>query len=213
MAIYTGQLGLAEAYCAPLKSDRDDGLWPTVVCDEAGRALGLVYSNLASVTAALETGKGVYWSRKRGLWEKGASSGASQELLRLEVDCDRDCLRAIVRQTGPGFCHLETPSCWGEARGLAALEKTLADRLNNAPEGSYTARLFSEPSLLASKLREEADELASAESDPELVHEATDLLFFALTRLRAAGLGLAEIETELNRRALVQTRRGGDAKP
>lgn len=213
MAIYTGQLGLAEAYCAPLSSDREDGLWPTVVCDESSRALGLVYSNLASVTAALDSGKGVYWSRKRGLWEKGASSGASQELLRLEVDCDRDCLRAIVRQTGPGFCHLETQSCWGDARGLAALESTLRNRLSNAPEGSYTARLFSDPALLGSKLREEADELANAESDAELIHEATDVLFFALTRLRAAGLGLAEIESELDRRALVQTRRGGDAKP
>lgn len=212
MAIYSGQLGLAEAYCAPLQSDRQDGLWPTVVCDESQRALGLVYSNLESVTAALETGKGVYWSRKRGLWEKGASSGASQKLLRFEVDCDRDCLRAIVRQAGAGFCHQATRSCWGEARGLAALDSTLRQRQQDAPEGSYTARLFSDPQLLGSKLREEAEELATAISTQELVHEASDVLFFTLTRLRAAGLGLVEIEAELDRRALVQTRRGGDAK-
>jgi phosphoribosyl-ATP pyrophosphohydrolase len=212
MAIYTGQLGLAEAFCAPLQSDREDGLWPTVVCDESERALGLVYSNLRSVEAALNSGKGVYWSRKRGLWEKGASSGASQKLLRLEVDCDRDCLRAVVRQSGPGFCHHGTASCWGEARGLAGLEATLRRRQRNAPEGSYTARLFADPSLLGSKLREEAEELATAVHQDELVHEASDVIFFTLTRLRAAGLGIAELEAELDRRARVQTRRGGDKK-
>lgn len=212
MAIYTGQLGLAEAFCAPLRSDREDGLWPTVVVDESGRALGLVYSNAESVRTALDSGKGVYWSRRRGLWEKGASSGASQELLRLEVDCDRDCLRAVVRQAGSGFCHLERRDCWSEARGLAGLESTLAARQQTAPEGSYTARLFSDPELLGKKLREEADELATAVTDGELIHEAADVLFFTATRLRAAGLSLAQVEAELDRRALVQTRRGGEAK-
>lgn len=213
MAIYTGQLGLAEAFCAPLQSDRADGLWPTVVCDESQRALGLVYSNETSVEAALASGKGTYWSRKRGLWEKGASSGASQELIRLEADCDRDCLRAIVRQSGSGFCHQGTRDCWAEARGLAALESTLQARQANAPAGSYTARLYSEPELLGAKLREEAAELACAVTPEELIHEASDVLFFTLTRLRAAGLGIAHIEAELDRRARVQTRRGGDAKP
>ena len=44
MALYTGKLGLAEAFAAPLTSDRPDGLWPTVVVDERGVALGLCYS-------------------------------------------------------------------------------------------------------------------------------------------------------------------------
>ena len=212
MAIYTGQLGLAEAFCAPLRSDRTDGLWPTVVTDEAGRALGLVYSNAESVRTALDSGKGVYWSRKRGLWEKGASSGASQDVLRLEVDCDRDCLRAVVRQSGVGFCHLERRDCWGEARGLAALEATLTARQQDAPEGSYTARLFADRTLLGKKLIEEAGELVEAETPDEIIHEAADVLYFTLARLRAAGVSLAQIENELDRRALVQTRRGGEAK-
>src|SRR5690606_9164397 len=68
MALYKGQLGLAEAFTAPLRSDRADGLWPTVVVDERGTALGLVYSDLESLRAALEHGQGVYHSRSRGLW-------------------------------------------------------------------------------------------------------------------------------------------------
>ena len=104
MALYTGRLGLAEAFSAPLRSDRQDGLWPTVVVDERGTALGLCYSDLEFLRAALEQDRGVYRSRSRGLWVKGATSGATQELLRIDADCDRDCLRFTVRQQPPGFC-------------------------------------------------------------------------------------------------------------
>jgi phosphoribosyl-AMP cyclohydrolase len=77
MALYTDKLPLAEGFAAPLRSDRPDGLWPTIVADERGTALGLCYSNLDSLRAALAQGQGVYHSRARGLWVKGASSGAS----------------------------------------------------------------------------------------------------------------------------------------
>ena len=133
MALYTGRLGLAEALTAPMVSDRPDGLWPTVVVDEHQRALGFCYSNLASVQEALETGKGVYWSRRRGLWRKGESSGNAQELIRVDLDCDRDALRFTVRQAGPGFCHMETTSCWGPLKGLPGLAETLAARQQSAP--------------------------------------------------------------------------------
>lgn len=77
MAIYTGRLGLGEAFAAPLASDRFDGLWPTVVCDEHGVALGLVYSSAESLAAAVDERRGIYWSRSRGeLWRKGETSGA-----------------------------------------------------------------------------------------------------------------------------------------
>ena len=76
MALYTGRLSLAEALTAPMRSDRPDGLWPTVVVDQHQRALGLVYSNLRSVAQCVETGEGTYWSRRRGLWRKGG--GAAQ---------------------------------------------------------------------------------------------------------------------------------------
>ena len=67
MALYTGHLDLGDAIAAPLKSDRPDGLWPTVVCDEHGHALGLVYSDAQSLRVAVERQVGAYHSRKRGL--------------------------------------------------------------------------------------------------------------------------------------------------
>jgi phosphoribosyl-ATP pyrophosphohydrolase len=207
MALYKGQLGLAEAFAAPLTSDRADGLWPTVVVDERGTALGLVYSDLESLRAALKRGQGVYRSRSRGLWVKGESSGAVQELLRIDADCDRDCLRFTVRQQPPGFCHRGTRTCWGPDRGLGDLARRLAARRGAAPSGSYTARLFDDPALLGAKLREEAQELAEASARDHVSHEAADLLYFALTTLARHGVDLAEVEALLDRRALKVTRR------
>jgi phosphoribosyl-ATP pyrophosphohydrolase/phosphoribosyl-AMP cyclohydrolase/histidinol dehydrogenase len=83
-------------------SDRADKLIPTVVTDERGIALGLVYSSQESVAESLKTGTGVYQSRKRGLWYKGATSGDTQELVRISLDCDQDCLKFVVRQKGRG---------------------------------------------------------------------------------------------------------------
>ena len=151
---------------------------------------------------------GIYQSRSRGLWVKGETSGATQELLRIDLDCDRDGPRFVVRQHGPGFCHLDTRSCWGEDTGLGKLARTLAERREQAPEGSYTAKLFADPALLGAKLREEADELARAETRDEVVWEAADVLYFTLARLAAEGIELAEVEAHLDRRALKVTRRG-----
>ncbi len=207
MALYTGKLDLAEAFTAPLKSDRPDGLWSTVVTDERGVALGFCYSDLASVSAALDRGMGIYHSRSRGLWVKGDSSGATQELLSIGTDCDRDCLRFNVRQSDPGFCHLDTRTCWGDDRGLSRLMRRLEARRKAAPTGSYTARLFEDRDLLGAKLREEADELATAPDRENAVHEAADVLFFTLTTLAARGIDLAEVEAVLDRRSLKVTRR------
>jgi phosphoribosyl-ATP pyrophosphohydrolase len=208
MALYTDRLPLAEAFAAPLKSDRPDGLWSTVVVDERGTALGLCHSDLDSLRAALDRGEGVYHSRTRGLWVKGATSGAVQELLWVAADCDRDCLRFTVRQQPPGFCHLATRTCWGSDRGLGALARLLAERKAAAPAGSYTARLLADPALLGAKLREEAAELAGAEARDHVIHEAADVLYFTLTTLARHGVDLAEVEAALDRRALKVTRRG-----
>jgi phosphoribosyl-AMP cyclohydrolase len=146
-----GALSLPDAMCAVLVSDRPDGLFPTVVVDEDNAALGLCYSNTESISEALTRQVGVYWSRTRGLWVKGLTSGSTQELLRVELDCDRDALRFVVRQSGTGFCHMDQLSCFGEDHGsLGALMRLLIDRKDNAPPGSYTKRLFDDPALLKS---------------------------------------------------------------
>lgn len=212
MAIYTGRLGLAAAFAAPLVSDRPDGLWPTVVCDEHGVALGLVYSSADSLAAAVDERRGVYWSRSRnGLWRKGETSGAVQELLRVEVDCDRDALRFTVRQAGGGFCHLATRSCWGPDRGLGALERRLAHRVASPVPNSYTEKLVRRPTLLAAKLREEADELAEATETADIAWEAADVLYFTMTTLAARGVPFEAVTRELDRRARAVRRRDGSA--
>lgn len=204
----------ADALCAPLVTDRPDGLFPTVICDEHGVALGLAYSSRESLRVAIERRVGAYFSRSRGgLWVKGESSGALQKLLRVELDCDRDALRFLVEQAPPGFCHEATRTCWGEDRGIPTLARVLAARRVSAPPGSYTQRLFDDPALLRSKLLEEADELATAESPEDVAWETADVIYFALVFAARAGVPLGAVTAELDRRSLGVTRRKGDAKP
>lgn len=93
-----------------IRSDRPDGLFATVVSDEHGICLGLVYSNEKSIETALKLGRGVYHSRSRNkLWIKGDESGDIQELVSIGWDCDADALRFTVRQKGNGECRLPCP--------------------------------------------------------------------------------------------------------
>lgn len=210
MALYSGALTPGEALGAVLQSDRDDGLWPTVVVDETDRALGLAYSSLESLSEAIETRTGVYRSRRHGLWRKGATSGATQELLKVDVDCDRDTLRFTVRQR-EGFCHTGQRSCWGRDRGLERLARRVA-AIAESPTGGNTSLLLRDPALLGAKLKEEAAELARAGSRGEVVAEAADLLYFSLVKAVSAGVRLDEIIAELDRREMRIRRRPMSAK-
>ncbi|GIW51214.1 MAG: hypothetical protein KatS3mg081_0569 [Gemmatimonadales bacterium] len=202
MALYTGRLVLADAIAAPLDGGRAP--WPTVVCDESGQALGLVWSNMESLRRAVAERRGVYWSRSRNrLWYKGSTSGNVQELLRVDLDCDRDSIRFTVRQAGEGFCHRGTWSCWDNGFGLAELEQLLIARLEARPSDSLTAKLSADPELLGAKLVEEAGELAGATGVGETVHEAADLLYFAMVALVSRGVRLADVLGELRRRRKV----------
>jgi phosphoribosyl-ATP pyrophosphohydrolase len=212
MGLYKGRFTIADCLAAILRSDRPDGLWPTVVVDEHGIALGLAWSSRESLTRALEDRRGVYHSRSRGLWVKGEKSGATQELLRVDVDCDRDALRFTVRQGGRGFCHKGTWTCFGGARGLPNLARRIAERVATAPAGSYTRRLLDDPDLLTAKLAEEAGELAAACGPQDAAFEAADVFYFTLVALAREIGALADVERELDRRALRVRRRPGDAK-
>lgn len=213
MALYTDRLDLGDAIAAPLVSERADGLFPTVVTDERGAALGLAWSSPASLRRAVAERRGIYQSRRRGLWVKGESSGDTQELLAVTLDCDRDAVRFTVRQHGAGFCHRGTATCWDDGSPLDRLERTIASRIADASAESYTGRLLGDPALLAAKLAEEAGELATADGREAAIAEAADLMYFTLVRLLAAGGRLADVEAVLGRRALEVTRRGGEAKP
>ena len=216
-----------------IHTDRHDGLYPTVVANEHGICLGLVYSNERSVEVALQSGRGVYHSRSRnGLWIKGEESGDTQDLISIGWDCDADALQFTVRQKGDGsshlsyrkaevgafansvvgFCHLKSSTCFGPYLGLARLERTLQTRKVSAPTGSYTAKLFSNPKLLQAKIMEEASELCEATSKEEISAEAADLFYFALAKCVASGVSLEDVERNLDLKHSKATRRKGDAK-
>ncbi len=89
------------------------GLIPCIAQDaDSGDVLMLAWMNAQAVAQTLATGRVTYWSRSRAaFWVKGESSGHVQELVELRLDCDRDCLLARVRQTGPA-CHTNRRSCF-----------------------------------------------------------------------------------------------------
>ena len=146
------------------------------------------------------------------MWVKGESSGATQDLIGISIDCDRDTLRFKVKQNGSGFCHLDTHSCWGQLHGLAGLETRINERLVQADPQSYTRRLVSESGLLDAKLREECDEFIAAHNQAEMIAEAADLFYFMSVKLAHHKITWAKVAAELDLRALKITRRKGDAK-
>ena len=91
----------------------DKGLIPAIAQDaDSGEVLMMAWMNAEAVARTLETGRVTYWSRSRqAFWVKGESSGHVQELVDLRVDCDRDCILLLVRQTGPA-CHTNRRTCF-----------------------------------------------------------------------------------------------------
>lgn len=203
MALYTGKVSLLDTLLCRIDWQKAP-LVPTVVQDaDSGDVLMMAYSNEASIRLAIEERRGIYWSRSRQeIWRKGDTSGAVQDLVSVDLDCDGDTLLYQVRQQGTA-CHFNRWSCFPRIDRrfqLDQLDQTLAARRAAPPAGSYTAKLFADPSLLAEKLREECGEVIEAETFEEVRWEAADLLYFTLTRARAAGVGLDDIIAELRSR-------------
>lgn len=212
-AVYEDKLSLGEAVAAPLVRTPADGLWPTVVVDPDGRALGLAWSNRETVARAVEERRGIYWSRSRQeVWIKGATSGAAQELLRVDLDCDRDALRFTVVQREPGFCHRGTRACWPSGFHLTDLEHTLRRTVEVGEPASGTVKLVQDATLLSAKLHEEAGELAGAKGKHAVTHEAADLMYFTLVAMARGGVGLPDVERELQRRRRRESRRPMEKK-
>ncbi len=90
------------------------GLVPAVAQQhDTGEVLMQAWMNLESLRETLATGRVVYWSRRRGRWPKGETSGHVQRLVAARADCDRDCVLLLVDQTGPA-CHTGARSCFFE---------------------------------------------------------------------------------------------------
>ena len=110
------------------------GLIPCIAQAEGnGEILMFAWMNAAAVAKTLESGRVTYWSRSRqSFWVKGESSGHVQELVELRIDCDRDCLLAVVRQTGPA-CHTNRRSCFYTAIRDGSEVEIMAPMLGTAP--------------------------------------------------------------------------------
>jgi phosphoribosyl-AMP cyclohydrolase / phosphoribosyl-ATP pyrophosphohydrolase len=179
------------------------GLAPCVVQDwTTGEVLTLAYMNAEALRRTRDSGELYLWSRSRGeLWRKGATSGNTQAVKALRYDCDADALLALVVPAGPA-CHTGERTCFhnGQREPLAphevlpALERTIASRAAERPEGSYTAALLAEPGRAGAKVEEEAEEVVRAareESEKRVAEEAADVLYHLAVLLRSRGLSLA----------------------
>ncbi len=198
-----------------LKFD-ERGLVPVIAQDAAtGEVLMLAWATAEALRLTAETGRAHYWSRSRGeLWAKGDTSGNTQELVDVRVDCDADAVLYRVRQSGPA-CHTGERSCFhrvaphlAEAADprpvLARVQEIVARRHAERPENSYTTYLFAAgPDKILKKIGEEAAEtiIAAKNGDPaELTSETADLLFHLLVLWQAQGLSFDDVYAELDRR-------------
>src|SRR5918995_1511010 len=199
-----------------------NGLVPVVAQEAAtGDVLTLAYANREAVEKTLLSGEAHYYSRSRSeLWRKGATSGNTQRVVEVKLDCDGDALLYMVVPRGPA-CHTGQKSCFftilaGEGVGIAPrdhrevpfgtmverLAGTIAQRHREMPEGSYTASLIQDgKERLAQKVGEEAVEVVvAALSDERLPEEAADLLYHLLVLLEERGVGMEDVARVLHDR-------------
>jgi phosphoribosyl-ATP pyrophosphohydrolase/phosphoribosyl-AMP cyclohydrolase len=200
-----------------VKFDRD-GLVPAVVQDAtSGEVLMVAYMNKESLVKSIETGQTHFWSRSRKeLWHKGETSGHTQAVKSIAVDCDGDTLLVRAEQTGVA-CHTGNRSCFfrelkqaseplaGFAQVMGGLARVIHDRKEKMPEGSYTTKLFSSGvDRILKKVGEEAGEViiaAKNHSKGEIAWEVSDLLYHLLVLLEQEGVGLEEVARELQNRS------------
>ena len=192
---------------------KGDGLVPAIVQDAGnGAVLMMAYMNREALEQTIARGRAVFFSRsKQRLWEKGETTGHTLDVVGLALDCDRDTLLICANPRGPA-CHNGTLTCFGnEPRSAAAhiaflakLEDVIAQRASEKPEASYTARLLDKGvARVAQKVGEEGVELALAgvgEPDQKVVEESADLLFHMLVLLRARGITLTQVVSQLESR-------------
>ena len=180
------------------------GLVPVIAQHaDTGEVLMLAYANREALTRTLETGLLWFYSRSRqSLWQKGESSGNTQQLIELLLDCDGDTVLARVLPAGPA-CHTGDRNCFGSAPTLQLLADVIAQRAEQGGANSYTAKLLNDSNLRLKKLGEEATELALAcqsGSSEQVKAEAADLLYHILVATAAVDVDVTDIIAELRKR-------------
>jgi len=203
--------------------EKMNGLIP-VVTQEAStnEVLMLAYMDKEALELTLKTNIAHYFSRsKQRIWKKGESSGHTQEIVDIMLDCDDDTILLKVNQTGVA-CHTGRKSCFftsiktneiisdvqvntSEAYGVVdTLYHTICEKKNDDPKKSYTSKLLNgkENSMLK-KIVEEAGEFTFAIKDndtEEIIYEAADLTYHTLVALASRNVSPDRVKQELARR-------------
>lgn len=187
-----------------------DGLLPVIIQDHATlQVLMLGYMNREAYEKSTAEGRVTFFSRTKGrLWTKGETSGNFLTIRSVAMDCDADTLLVRVDPIGP-TCHTGNKSCFtdspAETEGfIRHLQRVIQERHEQMPEGSYTTKLFQKGiPKIAQKVGEEAVETvieAVAQNKPDMIYEASDLIYHLLVLLEANDLSIADLEAELAKR-------------
>lgn len=200
----------------------EDGLVSVTIVDARDNSvLTLAHANREAVETTMRTGETHLWSRSRkALWRKGETSGNTQRVTAIDVDCDGDALVYHVIPAGPA-CHTGNASCFyrslwraQDVKGISSgefeqavrhLVKTIEERRGASPETSYVAKMLARGvDGIGKKIGEEATEVVIAaknEDRAELIWETADLLFHTLVMLAQRNVDVDEVGRELLRRA------------
>ena len=167
-----------------MQIDWQKGLIPVVTQDENGEVLMLAYMNEEAFKLSCESGYAHYFSRsKNRIWKKGESSGNTQKIKQIKLDCDNDAILLKVEQIGAA-CHTGSHSCFFKELDILENSKIpnantpsygildelyhtcLERKLSGDESTSYTAKLYKKaPNSYLKKIAEEACEFALAIKD------------------------------------------------
>jgi phosphoribosyl-ATP pyrophosphohydrolase/phosphoribosyl-AMP cyclohydrolase len=193
----------------------ENGLIPAIVQDRStGQVLMMAYMNEEALERTVQTGTSWFYSRSRKrLWNKGETSGNTQRVAKICVDCDKDTLLLLVDQHGAA-CHTGKRSCfYRDIKGnecifqlktagvLDSLYRVVEDRRNNPKEGSYTNYLLdSGLDKVLKKVGEETAEVIIGAKNPgkqETVYEIADLFYHITVLMLQKGIEYREVYSEL----------------
>ena len=188
--------------------DKTAGLLPVIIQDyKTLEVLMLGYMNAEALEKTQAEGKVTFFSRtKNRLWTKGETSNNFLFVKELFIDCDNDTILIKADAVGP-TCHTGSRSCFKtdfNQNFIFELENIINDRYENPVEGSYINKMRNKGlNKIAQKVGEEGVETviaALAETEEELIGEASDLVFHLLFLLKEKGLSIQDIAKNLEKR-------------
>ena len=202
----------------------EKGLVTCVIQDYHNKHVRMVaYMNKEALEKTLATKQMTYFSRSRNmLWVKGETSGYFQTMKGLSIDCDGDALLFQVEQKGGISCHTGNVTCFyrdldedieitlnrgkitGDDNEFINLENTIADRIKNPKEGSYTNYLIEKgDNKILKKVGEESTEAILAFKDgkkDDIIFEVADLIYHLTVEMQTKGVSWNDVTEELKKR-------------